>query len=84
MLNSVYPNIASQCSHWTIIFLHIFSNINMTVQLMAVQTTSPHTVEPEIGESKGLDLIWLHINTVYQRKKQTIESFLASISFRNW
>lgn len=56
----------------------------MTVQLMAVQTTSPHTVEPEIGESKGLDLIWLHINTVYQRKKQTIESFLASISFRNW
>lgn len=30
----------------------MFSNINMTVQLMAVQTTSPHTVEPEIGESK--------------------------------
>lgn len=47
----------------------------MTVQLMAVQTTSPHTVEPEIGESKGLDLIWLHINTVYQRKNKQLKVF---------
>lgn len=53
----------------------------MIVQLMAGQTTSPHTVETEIAESKGLGLIWLHIKTVYQRKKQTIESFLDSISF---
>lgn len=47
----------------------------MIVQLMAGQTTSPHTVVTEIAESKGLVLIWLHIKTVYQRKKQTIESF---------
>lgn len=41
----------------------------MIVQLMAGQTTSPHIVETEIAESKGLGLIWLHIKTVYQRKK---------------
>lgn len=56
----------------------------MKVQFMAEQATSPHTVETDIEESQGLGVIWLHIKTVYQRKKnQTIGSILDFTSFRN-